>query len=111
VNVTVDVVAPDFWMFAYPSYLPVSAGSTGNSTIFVMSLYGFNGTVSLATTAPAGWTTSVVPSSLSMTGRYWNCSMLSVAVPLGTAAGKYTIVVTGKSGSLTHSANVTVVVK
>jgi uncharacterized membrane protein len=108
VNVTVNVVAPDFWISAYPSYLSVSAGSTANSTIVLASLYGFTGPVSLAASVPSGWSAAFVSSSLSVTAGYFNCSALSVAVPSGTAAGKYTVVVTCSSGALTHSANVTV---
>jgi uncharacterized membrane protein len=111
VNVTVNVVAPDFWINAFPSYLSVSAGSTANSTIILSSLYGFSGTVSLAASVPSGWSASFVPSSLSVTAGYFNCSALSVAVPSGTASGKYTVTVTGTSGSLTHSANVTIAVR
>jgi uncharacterized membrane protein len=111
VNVTVNVVVPDFYMLAFPSFLSVPAGSTVNSTIMVTSLYGFNGTVSLSVSPPAGWTASIVPSSLSVTSGYggrYNWSQLSVVVPSSTAAGKYTVTVTGTNGSLTHSVNVTV---
>jgi hypothetical protein len=84
----------------------------------VMSLYGFNGTVSLSATAPSGWTASVNPPSLSVTSGYFgyfgfgwfDWSWLSVDVPSGTAPGQYTVAVTGTSGSLTHAVNVTVTV-
>ena len=108
VNVTVNVVTPDFWMNVFPSHLWVSAGSTGNSTVILASLYGFSGTVSLSASVPDGWSASFAPSSLSVTAGYFNFSALSVAVPSDAAAGKYTIVVTATSGSLAHSANVTV---
>ncbi len=119
VNVTVNVVTPDFWIAAWPSFLSATAGSTVNSTILVAPLNGFNGTVSLSASAPAGWTASFTAPSLSLTnanyGYYYygrfNGSTLSIAAPSGTAAGKYTIVVTGTSGLLVHSANVTVTVK
>jgi uncharacterized membrane protein len=107
VNVTVNVVVPDFRIYAFP-YLSATAGSTANSTIILMSRYGFSGTVSLDASVPDGWSATFVPSSLSVTAGYFNCSALSVVVPAGTAAGKYTIVVTGTSGSVAHSANVTV---
>src|SRR4030042_367693 len=120
-NVTVNVIAPDFRINAYPSYLSVTAGSTGNSTIMVSSLYGFSGTVSLSAACPSGWTATFASSSLSLTNGYYgysyygyynygsyNWSALSVVVPSDAAVGKYTVVVTGTSGSLAHSVNVTV---
>jgi uncharacterized membrane protein len=108
VNITVNVVAPDFRIYVFPSHLSAAADSTVNSTIILTSLYGFNDTVSLSASVPDGWSASFVPSSLAVTTGYFNCSALSVTVPVGTADGKYTIVVTGSSGSLTHSVNVTV---
>jgi uncharacterized membrane protein len=110
VNVTVNVVGPDFRMYTYPSYLSVPAGSTGNSFILVSSLYGFSGTISLSASVPTNWTASFNPPSLSLTNGYYNWSALSLSVPSDAAAGKYTIVVTCTSGTLTHSANVTVTV-
>lgn len=110
VNVTVNVVAPDFRLYVYPSRLSVAAGSTWGSSVLVSSLYGFNGTVSLSASVPSGWTASFNPSSLSLTNGYYNCSALSLSVPSDAAAGKYTVVVTGTNGTLAHSANVTVTV-
>ena len=110
VNVTVNVVGPDFRLSMYPSRLSVAAGSTWGSSVLVSSLYGFNGTVSLSASVPSGWTASFNPSSLSLTNGYYNCSALSLSVPSDAAAGKYTVVVTGTNGTLTHSANVTVTV-
>jgi uncharacterized membrane protein len=111
VNVTVNVVGPDFRIYVFPSYLSVSNGSTGNSNVLVSPLYGFSGTISLSASVPTGWTTSFASSPLSLTnGYYYNWSSLSIAVPSDAAAGSYTVVVTGTSGTLTHSANVTVTV-
>ncbi|HEX9862206.1 MAG TPA: NEW3 domain-containing protein, partial [Candidatus Bathyarchaeia archaeon] len=111
VNITVNVVSPDFQLYVFPSYLSVSNGSTGNSNVLVSPLYGFNGTISLSASVPAGWTASFATSSLSLTnGYYYNWSTLSIAVPSDAVAGSYTVVVTGTSGTLTHSANITVTV-
>jgi uncharacterized membrane protein len=111
-NVTLEVVQPDFSMGAFPSYLRLPAGSSVNSTIMAMSLYRFNGTVSLSAAFPTGWAaSSPVPSTLSLTSDRngcYNSSKLSVVVPSNAAVGKYKITVTGTSGSLIHSANVTV---
>jgi uncharacterized membrane protein len=111
VNITVNVVSPDFQLYVFPSYLSVSNGSTGNASVLVAPLYGFNGTISLSASIPENWTASFDQSQLSLTnGYYYNWTVLSLTVPSDAAAGTYTVVVTGTSGSVTHSVNVTVTV-
>jgi uncharacterized membrane protein len=111
------VTDPDFNLYAFPSYFSTTAGDSVNSTVLVMSRYGFNDTVSLSASVPDGWNATFTPDSLSPANGYYGYyhyyggyarSVLSIAVPAGTETGKYTVVVTGTSGTLTHSANVTV---
>ncbi len=95
-------VPPDFYLSSGP-VLPssmISAGSQGTSTITVTALGGFTGTVSLSVSAssPSGLTCTF-PSSVS-----FGSSPQTAAVScLATAAGNYTVAVTGTSGSLTHT--------
>ncbi len=95
-------VPPDFYLSSGP-VLPssmISAGSQGTSTITVTALGGFTGTVSLSVSAssPSGLTCTF-PSSVSF-GSSPQTAALSC---LATAAGNYTVAVTGTSGSLTHT--------
>jgi len=76
-------------------------GVAGTSTITVMPVNGFTGTVALTTSvSPAGLTCSTTPPSI--TGG----SGTSVLSCSGNG-GSYTVVVTGTSGTLSHTANVT----
>jgi subtilase family serine protease len=101
------VTNPDFSTSASPTALTIKAGASGNSTITVKSLNTFAGIVSLTVTAPTGWTVSVNPTSLTVASGGSATSTLSITVPSNTAAGTYTVNVTGTSGSLVHSAAVT----
>ncbi len=80
--------------------------TTGQFITSINSLYGFTGTVNLSTTVspPSGLTVSCSPASISGGFGSSYCSLTS------TASGSYTVTVTGKSGSLTHSAAVSVTV-
>jgi len=99
---------PDFSISATPSTLPIKAGASGSSTITVTSLNGFSGAVSLGASAPNGFTATLSPSSLTVAPGGSYSSTLSITVPSTAVAGPYTVMVTGASGSLTHSATVTV---
>jgi len=103
----VPVTTPDFSISASPSALAIKAGASGSSTIKVTSLNGFSGTVTLAATAPNGWSASPSPPSLTVSSGGSASSTLTITVPSTTAAGTYTVNVTGTSGSLVHSATVT----
>jgi uncharacterized membrane protein len=108
-NVTVNVVEPDFRLFAWPSGQRTLAGSTETTTIGVCSLYGFSGTVTLTAVPPTGWSTpSFAVNSLYVNASSYNMTTLSVAVPSDAAVGKYIVEVTGVSGSLSHKANYTI---
>ena len=99
-------VAPDFTLTALPSSQTVFQGSGTSYTATVTPLNGFSGSVALSATGlPTGATASFSPSPLSS-----GSSTLSVTTASTTPTGSYTVTITGTSGSLTHSANVTLVV-
>jgi 5-hydroxyisourate hydrolase-like protein (transthyretin family) len=98
----------DFSISASPSSLPIKAGDSGISTITVTSLNGFSDAVSLGASTLNGFTATLSPSTLTVAPGESSLSTLSITVPSTTVAGPYTVTVTGASGSLTHSATVTV---
>jgi len=107
-TVTLSVNAPpDFSLSATPSSQTVTAGNGTSYTATVTPSNGFNASVALTVSgAPAGVTATLSPSSLSGSGS----STLSITTSTSTVAGTYPLTITGVSGTLSHSANVTLVV-
>ncbi len=95
---------PDFTISASPSSLSVASGSSISSTITVTSVNGFAGIVSLVVSPSAG--TSFGSSALEITSGGSNSTALTITP---TSSGTYTV--TGTSGSLSHSANISVTVE
>jgi len=100
-------VQPDFSLSASPASQTVSQGSGTSFTATATAGTGFTGNVSFSVSGlPAGATPSFSPASISASGS----STLSVSTSLTTAPGSYPLTVTATSGTLTHTANVTLVV-
>jgi hypothetical protein len=101
---------PDFSLCGAPPSLPVNSGATGTFTIFTSPSNGFTNTVGLSvsvTGTPTGVTATLNPTSITGAGS----STLTVTVdPSVTTSGTYPVVVTGTSGSLTHTTTVLLVV-
>lgn len=95
--------APDFNFSASPSSVSSNVGATATTTVSVGGSGGFAGAVALqATGLPAGANASFSPASVPA----GNSASLTLAG--GSAAGgTYTVTITGTSGTLSHSANVT----
>src|SRR3989475_10074000 len=112
--VTFTVVAsrsPDFTISADPSSQTVVAGNTRKSQIILTSINSFNGTVKL-TTSPAPLCVScpnwgVSPSSVDLSPGGTATSILAFYTTTGTPPTKWVVTVTGTSGSLSHSVDVT----
>jgi len=98
-------------MTASPASLSIVAGQTGTSTITITSTAGFSSAVSLSFSwigaAPAGVTPSLSAYSVTPPAGLTATSTLSIATSLTTALGSYVIRITGVSGALTHSVDVT----
>jgi hypothetical protein len=94
--------AADFTLTASPISVTLNAGVTGTSTITVVPLNGFTGTVTLSVTTNS---TNLVCtlSATSITGG----SGTSTLSCHGSPASNYLATVTGTSGTLSHSATVT----
>ncbi|HLY92654.1 MAG TPA: malectin domain-containing carbohydrate-binding protein, partial [Candidatus Angelobacter sp.] len=104
--VTATPPAPDFTLSATPGSQTVVAGNNASYSATVSEINGFTGSVALSVSGvPAGATASFSPSSVSGAGS----STLTIAS--GTAAaGTYPLTITGSSGTLAHSASVTLVI-
>src|SRR5256885_883917 len=111
---------PDFSLSANPSSMAVSIGSIGTSTITLTSLYNFTGTVSLtasvspadttASLSPVNPTASFSPAIVSLSANGTGMSTLSVSASLLTTPGTYTVAITANSGTISHSATITVTI-
>jgi len=106
------VVAPDFSINANPSTLNIPTGSFGTSQMTLTS-NGFSGTVSLASTVVPSTptiTTTLKPTSVPLNPGGSGTSTLNVTTTPFTPLGSYSVSVTGTSGALSHSNQVTVTV-
>ena len=101
------LTAPDFALSASPSSVSVNQGTSKTITIGLLSSGGFNGTVALSASGfAAGGSGTFNPVSLSS-----GTSTLTLSATSNAAVGTYTVLVTGTSGSLTHSIPVSFEVK
>lgn len=102
-------ITPDFTLSANPTYISISQGSSGTSTITMGSVNGFNSAVSLnyswMGTAPSGIPISL-PGPVTPPSGSSAISTLTVSADSTSTTGSFMLIVTGTSGSLTHSSNV-----
>ncbi len=98
---------PDFSLTTSPSSQSVQAGGSTTYATSITTMNGFSGTVNLSTSGlPNGVTASFSPSSIVASGT----SELAITSTASLAAGSYPFTVTASSGSLTHTAGLTLVV-
>jgi subtilase family serine protease len=103
-NITVAVHAPSFALVASPAAIGVNPGATGTSTVYVQSLYGFSGAVSLAVSGlPAGVTATLTPVSN-------GTSTLTVVASSSAVNSTSMLTITGTSGSLSATTTVALTV-
>jgi hypothetical protein len=100
-------VQPDFSLSALPSSRTIARGGSTTYTATVTATSGFSGTVSLNVAGlPAGASALFSPLSIPTSGS----STLSVSTSSTTPPGSYPLTVTATSGTLTHTAGITLVV-
>ena len=110
----VQSAQPDFSISANPASITLQPGTSGSSTVAVTSLNGFSGTVALtdnispATSNPP--VISLSSSSLTLSSGGSAGSTLTVTTSSSTTSGSYTVLVTGTSGSLSHSVTLSLTV-
>jgi hypothetical protein len=104
---TRQITVPDFSLSATPASQTVLPGGSASYTATVTAGNGFSGTVSFGVTGlPSGATASFNPASVSTSGS----TALTVATSASTPVGSYPLTITGTSGSLTRTSQVTLVV-
>jgi len=104
---TRTITVPDFSLSATPAAGTVLAGGSTTYTATVTSGTGFVGTVAFSVNGlPQGATVSFSPASVNTSGS----TTLSVSTSTSTPSGSYPLTITGTSGPLAHSVNVTLVV-
>lgn len=102
---TVTIPPQDFTLPSLSVQAP--AGGSGTAGVIITPINGFSGAVTLSASGlPAGVTTSFAPNPATPAGG----SVLSVGVPAAVAPGTYTGALRGVSGSLDHTAVLTLVV-
>jgi uncharacterized membrane protein len=104
IALTVSAAAPepDFSLTVAPASLSLTAGSIGKSvSITANALNGFTGSVSVSL---SGLPTGVIASPAILTLTPGTGRNLTLSAGTSAKAGTATITLTGKSGSLTHSA-------
>jgi hypothetical protein len=105
----VTFITPSFSLTSTPTSLTILAGQTGTTTLNVQSVNGFSGTVALSTsiTPSCANCASLSPTNVNVATGGTNSSTLSVTLPQ-SAAGSYVVTVTGSSGPITQTVQVTV---
>ncbi len=100
----------DFSLYA-TAPAPLSVGGSGSAQVSVGSLFGFNSAVTLSVSGmPAGVTTSFSTSTVTPPAGGSANSTLHIGVSPGNSPSTFTLIVSGNSGGLTHSATVSVTV-
>ena len=104
---TRTITVPDFSLSTTPSSRSVVPGGSVSYTATVGAGTGFTGTVDFSVSGlPSGATASFIPASVTASGS----TTLTVSTTVATPAGSYPLTITGTSGPVVHSANVTLVV-
>jgi uncharacterized membrane protein len=97
----------DFSIAAAPASRPVVAGASAAFTDTVSALNGFSANVDLTVSGlPVGAGATFTPASISGSGS----ASLSISTSSSTLPGTYPLVLTGTSGALSHTANLSLTV-
>ena len=108
IRVTPPPPTPDFTITASQTTLTIEQGDAANSTITVASLGGFSAAVDLTLTPEsiAGATLSLNATQITPPPDEFITSMLKIEIANDASPSEYNITVTGTSGTLQHSVNV-----
>jgi hypothetical protein len=107
-SVKLVVKAPDFSIYSGTSVVRVKAGGNARYGLTLTPLLGFSGSVGLTVAGlPSNSSGTFTTNPVILTYPKSSSSILSVSTMSTTPVGTYTLTITGASGSLTHSINVT----
>jgi hypothetical protein len=111
-NTTVTLVVtapnPDFTISVTPASSTVVRPGSATYTVTIGSLNSFSGTVTLSITGlPSRTTATFNPSSVAGAGT----STLTITTRRQTTTGSFPLTITGRSGTLSHSSGVTLVIR
>ena len=108
VTLVVTTAAADFSFSVTPSSQTVRRRSSTSFTVTVGKINGFTGTVTFSVTGlPTRTSSSFGPSSVTGSGT----STLKISPNQNAGVGQYVLTVKGTSGSLTHTAQVTITIQ
>src|SRR5439155_3021089 len=107
-SVYVSIIAPTFNLSSDPSFLIIPQGGSATATLTATSINNFSGSVSLSVGSPFGITGSFTPQNITLSAGGSATSTLNLTVPSTTTPGFYTVIVTGRTGTLTRFAYVEV---
>jgi hypothetical protein len=103
----------DFTLAADPSDVPITVvpGQSGSADVIATPVHGFAGTVELSLwNAPTGITGAFAPVSVVLNGTTAAASVLTVTVDASVPPGTYKLFAVGRSGGISHVAEIPVVV-
>jgi hypothetical protein len=107
--------SPNYQLTASPSSINITRGSTDTSTITLTSIGGFSGMVNMsATISPSGANTptlSLNPVRVTLLSGGTANVVLTLATTGTTNRGNYNVIVQGKSGTLSNTVSITVLVQ
>jgi uncharacterized membrane protein len=110
-SVKLVVRVPDFSISSGTSFVRIKAGGKASYGLTLTPKLGFTGSVSLTVTGvPSNSSGTFTVNPVKLTYPETGKSTLTVSTRTSTPVGTYTLTITGTSGSLTHSINVTLVV-
>lgn len=102
---------PDFALSAFPARIFVGQGSSETTAIVVQSLNNFAGNVTLSATAtPSGLTLSFSQGTVALAGNQTKVSKITISTSTATSLGNYTLSISGKTLSLSHSVTLSITV-
>jgi uncharacterized membrane protein len=111
-GVTLVVTSPaaDFGLTVTPSSLTVRRKSSGSYTVTVTPANGFTGTVTFSVTGlPSRTSATFTPTSVSGAGTH--TSTMKITANPNASVGTFVLTVKGTSGSLSHSASVSLTIQ